>query len=112
MTEHLSTVATRAMQLWLHADESSLGWRFPDVTVSGYPGAFHTYASMSRLLAAESWPATDAPRSIAYFCDVHLTAADAPASDHRYPAREHARLPHDAVHQPEGEVRHLWPKHP
>jgi uncharacterized protein with NAD-binding domain and iron-sulfur cluster len=65
---------------------------------------------MSRLLAAESWPATDAPGSIAYFCDVHHAVADAPASDHRYPARERARLREDAIDYLEGDVRHLWPK--
>ncbi len=109
MTDHLGTVATRTMQLWLRVSEAALGWQVPDVTVSGYPGAFHTYASMSELLGAEAWPAGDRPESIGYFCHVHATADPPPADDVEYPAREHARLRADAIEFLRHDVRNIWP---
>lgn len=110
MTDHLGTVATRAMQLWLRADEPALGWNAPDITVSGYPGAFHTYASMTSLLDAEHWPAADAPKSLAYFCHVHPAGAPPPGADHGYPSRERERVAAAAVEYLETDVAHLWPQ--
>jgi uncharacterized protein with NAD-binding domain and iron-sulfur cluster len=110
MTEHLGTVATQNLQLWLRADEASLGWSIPDVTTSGYPGAFHTYASMSHLLVRELWPDDDQPLSLAYFCHV-LPAADPPsAEDADYPRREHERVRAGAEAFLRHDVRHIWPQ--
>jgi uncharacterized protein with NAD-binding domain and iron-sulfur cluster len=71
MVEHMGTVATQALQLWLTEDEVALGWRGPpDATVSGFVSPFDTWASMSHLVAAEEWPRTPRPKAIAYFCSV------------------------------------------
>jgi uncharacterized protein with NAD-binding domain and iron-sulfur cluster len=110
MTDHLGTVATRTMQLWLRVSEAALGWEMPDVTVSGYPGAFHTYASMSELLPAEAWSAVERPASIGYFCHVHPTGDPPPADDVDYPSREHARLRDDAIEFLRDDVANIWPK--
>lgn len=109
MTERLGTTPTQAMQLWLRVDERSLGWRGPGGTITGNPGAFHTYASMSHLILAERWPARDQPATLAYFC--HTLAADSPppASDADYPARELARVRVAAANFLRSDVRHLWP---
>ena len=110
MTDHLGTVATRSMQLWLRVSEAALGWKMPDVTVSGYPGAFHTYAAMSELLATEAWPPGNRPASIGYFCHVHETIEPPPADDVEYPVREHARVRDDAIEFLRHDVCNLWPR--
>jgi uncharacterized protein with NAD-binding domain and iron-sulfur cluster len=110
MTDHLGTVATQSMQLWLRVDEAALGCEAPDITASGYPGAFHTYASMSHLLLAEHWPVADHPRSIAYFCHV-LPAPEPPAAiagAGRSEAEEQLRT--RAIDFLRGDVSHLWPR--
>jgi uncharacterized protein with NAD-binding domain and iron-sulfur cluster len=109
MSDHLRTVATRTVQLWLRDDEHGLGWHVPDVTVSGYPGAFHTYASMSELLPLEQWPRGNGPRSIGYFCHVQPTPVVPPPSDATYPTREHALLRADVIEFLRRDVRTLWP---
>jgi uncharacterized protein with NAD-binding domain and iron-sulfur cluster len=108
MTEHLRTAATQAVQLWLRVDERELGWGVPDVTTSGYPGAFHTYASMSHLIAREHWPADDRPRSIAYFCHVLPTADPAPG-DAGSPGRAREQVRARTVEFLRRDVGHLWP---
>jgi uncharacterized protein with NAD-binding domain and iron-sulfur cluster len=86
MVDNVGTVATQALQLWLSEDERALGWSGPSgVTVSGFVTPFDTWASMSHLLPAEDWPATDRPRTIAYFCSVLDT------TDSRYGAPDAER---------------------
>jgi uncharacterized protein with NAD-binding domain and iron-sulfur cluster len=109
MTDHVGTVATQSMQLWLTVDEADLGWTVPDVTTSGYPGAFHTYASMTRLLAQEQWAPGREPRALAYFCHVLRTGPPPPLDDVDYPARELARVRAAAVEFLRQEAPHLWP---
>jgi uncharacterized protein with NAD-binding domain and iron-sulfur cluster len=109
MTDHLGTAATQGVQLWMTVDEDALGWHAPDVTTSGHPGAFHTYASMSHLLAREAWPSGDHPMSLAYFCHVLPAADPAPREDREYPSRERARVRARVVDYLMGDVRHLWP---
>jgi len=77
MVDNLGTVATQSLQLWLRADERTLGWSGPDgVTVSGFVKPFDTWASMSHLAPVEDWPDADRPRTIAYFCSA-LAPTDA-----------------------------------
>ncbi len=97
MTQGLGTVATQAMQLWLSVDEGSLGSPVVDSTMSGYPGAFHTHASMSHLLDVEQWPLDDRPASILYFCHALATAEPPDRTDAEYPQRELARVRAHAV---------------
>jgi uncharacterized protein with NAD-binding domain and iron-sulfur cluster len=92
------TVATQSLQLWLRADERELGWPYPGATVSGYVKPFDTYASMSHLIASETWPAEQRPRAIAYFCSVLRRGA----------GLEDVRAAADAFL--ERDVGHLWPR--
>ena len=70
MTRSIKTVATQSIQLWLRPDEPTLGWDRPGVTTSGYVAPLDTWASMPQTLWAESWPAEDDPKTVAYFCGV------------------------------------------
>jgi uncharacterized protein with NAD-binding domain and iron-sulfur cluster len=90
MTDQLGTVATQAMQLWLTVDDAELGVP-AGVTISGYPGRFHTYASMTHLLDVEQWPAERHPRSIIYLCHT-LQTDPSIAGDEAYPDRELRRV--------------------
>ena len=81
MTDGVSTVATQTMQLWLTEDEQTLGWSERDVTVSGYPGAFHTYAAMSELIDAESWPVDERPAALGLLLPRAATGPTPPPGD-------------------------------
>lgn len=70
MAQHLGTVATQALQVWMRPTDRELGWPYPGSTVTGYEPPFDTYASMTHVLATEDWPAAGAPGSVAYFCAV------------------------------------------
>ncbi|HEX5586482.1 MAG TPA: FAD-dependent oxidoreductase [Acidimicrobiia bacterium] len=87
MTDGLGTVATQAVQLWLTADETTLGAPSAAGTVTGVPGAFHTQASMSHLLAVEQWPPGERPASIVYSCHTLPDVAAPRDDDVGYPAR-------------------------
>jgi uncharacterized protein with NAD-binding domain and iron-sulfur cluster len=103
MVGAVATVPTQALQVWLRADERSLGWPAPGATTTGYPTPFDTYASMSHLLAGEEWPADDTPRSLAYFCSV---MADGEPPD---PVRARAAVRDDAVELLARRAAALWP---
>jgi uncharacterized protein with NAD-binding domain and iron-sulfur cluster len=108
MVENVGTVATQALQLWLSEDEKALGWSGPPgVTVSGFVKPFDTWASMPHLLAAEDWPESERPRTIAYFCSVLDTPGsrdvppDAEGATRAVRVRAQTFLDHD--------VATLWP---
>ena len=78
MISEVATVATQSLQLWLRPGEAALGWNFPASTVSGYLPPFDTYASMTHLLARETWPAAHRPATLGYFCgSLQLSEPDA-----------------------------------
>ena len=108
MVDNVGTVATQSFQLWLSEDEAALGWPGPaGATVSGFVKPFDTWASMGHLLAAEDWPETDRPRTIAYFCSVLDTpdgrdgAPDVQRETHAVRERARSFLDRD--------VATLWP---
>ena len=92
MTRHVRTVATQAFQLWIHPDESSLGWFRPGVTTSGYVAPFDTWASMPQTLWAENWPAEDDPKTVAYFCGVLDAPWPPDTEDQEYRRRSRDRV--------------------
>ena len=97
MTSHVRTVATQSFQLWLRADERTLGWDEPGVTTAGYIPPFETWASMGQTLWAEQWPAEDQPRSVAYFCGTLAAELPPRRYDPDYLPRHRARVLADAV---------------
>ena len=108
MVDHLGTVATQSLQLWLDEDEAALGWTGPEgATISGFVKPFDTWASMSHLLPVEDWPASHAPRSIAYFCSA-LAAPDQPVGTVD-PERERDGVRRRAREFLDHDVGTLWP---
>ncbi len=68
--------------------------------MSGFGDTFDTWASMTHLLARESWPSTGAPRSLAYLCSAM------PDTD---PAMGEPAVRDSLVRFLEGDVGSLWP---
>jgi uncharacterized protein with NAD-binding domain and iron-sulfur cluster len=68
LLQHVRTVATQAMQLWLRPDERALGWEGAAATVTGCGEPFDTFASLSHTIPYEDWPARDRPATAASFC--------------------------------------------
>jgi uncharacterized protein with NAD-binding domain and iron-sulfur cluster len=67
MFEHLPTVATQSMQLWLEEDPRALGWGGDPAVIDALAQPFNTYADMGHVLAHERWP-SGGPRGLAYLC--------------------------------------------
>ncbi|PPC75295.1 hypothetical protein C4K68_21935 [Pokkaliibacter plantistimulans] len=90
MTGKISTVATQAMQLWLNQDVEQLGWinYQPDEEAPEILGfdaqAMDSWADVSYLVARETWPVTDEPKDISYFCGVFNPDAPPPAPNVAY----------------------------
>jgi uncharacterized protein with NAD-binding domain and iron-sulfur cluster len=61
MVDHVGTVATQAVQLWLEPDERALGWDHPAVTITGCGHPLDTFASMSQTLPFGTGPPTPPP---------------------------------------------------
>lgn len=70
MVRRMGTAATCALQLWMRPSVEQLGWSRGSVTLTGFTSPYDTWSDMSHLLPMEDFPARDAPRSLAYFCNV------------------------------------------
>lgn len=109
MREHVKTVATQSVQLWLKKDLRELGWRRGPVVLTGIdlPSRFETWADMTHLLAAEpEHTAKKGVRSLAYLCGV-LSKKDIDAAEGMAPdalVEKHAK---DFL---AGTASKLWPK--
>jgi uncharacterized protein with NAD-binding domain and iron-sulfur cluster len=110
MAAHVGTVATQAFQIWLGPDEASLGCTRPGATVSAYVPPFDTWASMPQTLWAESWPGTQRPGTVAYFCgslDAPWPTTDDPS---RYVSRYNQQVQSAAVRFLDHHVGLYFPK--
>jgi uncharacterized protein with NAD-binding domain and iron-sulfur cluster len=103
MVDHVKTVPTQALQLWLRPSMPVLGWTQGPVTLSGFVPPFDTWADMGHLLPLEDWKT--APGALAYFCGV---LRDEPADTGR-PAARHAEVERNAQAFLTEHLRHLWP---
>ncbi|HEU4534307.1 MAG TPA: hypothetical protein VFS00_09325, partial [Polyangiaceae bacterium] len=112
MVEHVPTVGTQSMQLWLETPAEGLGELPPEpVIMTGYAQPFDTWSDMSQVLAYERWPADARPRTILYFCGPLLEQGPPPPfSDLDYPRRQAARAAASAATWLQGNVGALWPK--
>lgn len=109
MVDKVETVATQAFQVWMKEDMEMLGWRDPPGSLAAYVQPFDTWADMSHLAPAELWP--EEPRSIAYFCSVLRTGAEAAGGrPEDVDARaEHERVRAHAIRFLDRDVGRLWP---
>jgi uncharacterized protein with NAD-binding domain and iron-sulfur cluster len=103
MLDRIGTVATHAFQVWLTADERSLGWAYPGTTVSGFAKPFDTWASMSHLIGLEDWDPIAPPATLGYFCSTLPSAQVPEAGD----AASYTRA--QAVRFLERYSRFFWP---
>jgi uncharacterized protein with NAD-binding domain and iron-sulfur cluster len=103
MVDHVATVPTQSLQLWLRRRESELGWHHPRATVSGYLAPFDTYASMSHLIPREEWANGSGPETIAYFCSA------LPAGNGTDPEAARRAVRANAIDQLTHFVGHIWP---
>ncbi|MEY4550035.1 MAG: hypothetical protein RL685_6230, partial [Pseudomonadota bacterium] len=53
MLESCKCVATQAFQIWMNVDMAQLGWRQPQINVSGFVEPFDTWADMRQLIPQE-----------------------------------------------------------
>ncbi|PTL84474.1 NAD(P)-binding protein [Vitiosangium sp. GDMCC 1.1324] len=89
MVEHVKSVQTLSLQLWLGKELGELGWDMPPPLLSLYVDPMNTWADMSQVLHTEPWPEHHRPRSVQYFTGPQEGPdRPPPASDHGFPARE------------------------
>ena len=118
MVEHVKTVATQALQLWVADDMESLGWSALPVTLSGFVEPFDTWADMRHLLSAESWNEEadpEPPRAIAYFCSALEDKGPAPERPAPGGFLDYIREREDEVRDNavaflNCDIRSIWPK--
>jgi uncharacterized protein with NAD-binding domain and iron-sulfur cluster len=113
--QHVKTVQTQALQLWLTPTTQALGWQTPaGVKEAPVLGAYYepidTWADMSDLIRRETWPDTHLPQSIAYFCgplpDAHPIP---PFSDHAFPDQQLTRYRELSRDFLDEQMQDLWP---
>lgn len=108
MCEHVTTVPTQAMQIWLDKPREELGWTTPipkDRRPDGGYGSDNTpigatfanpqsgSADFSHLIDHEAWPADATPRAVWYLCGPMDDYDEVPPfSDHDYPKRMKDRV--------------------
>jgi hypothetical protein len=70
MIDHVKTVRTQSVQLWVNRDTHGLGWMHGQVSFSAFVHPFDTWADLSHLIEAEApGPAGQDPaRGVHYFC--------------------------------------------
>jgi uncharacterized protein with NAD-binding domain and iron-sulfur cluster len=109
MVREVKTIATQAFQLWLREPVEALGWRGPPINLTGFPGAFETWADMRQLIPEESFP--EAPGGIAYFCSSLHTPPGVPSRDETsHPLDQRKRVRDAAIHFLNHEITALWPQ--
>lgn len=108
MVDHVKSVATQAIQIWLSSDMHELGWAKGQTVLSGFTEPFDTWADMRHLISQERWPT--APRALAYFCSV-LPDAGSSADQLRaeYPAQQREQVRRNAIQFLNRDIAHLWP---
>ncbi|PTL78759.1 FAD-dependent oxidoreductase [Vitiosangium sp. GDMCC 1.1324] len=108
MVQQVKTVPTQALQIWMSASMSELGWNEPPINISGFVEPFDTWADMSHLASEESWPWP--PASIAYFCSVLPDVPEEERVRPAFPEEQHERVRRNCVHFLREDIVHLWPQ--
>jgi uncharacterized protein with NAD-binding domain and iron-sulfur cluster len=104
--EHLRTVPTQAMQLWLHKPAPALGDYDPGAVVGGFVEPYDTWADMPQLVAQERVGGA----TVAYFCNV-LADTPPPVRGHAGPwlAERNALVRAQALRFLTRDIGTLWP---
>jgi uncharacterized protein with NAD-binding domain and iron-sulfur cluster len=113
MVEHVKTVQTQAMQLWLTRDLVELGWTRPSPLLTGYAYPHSTWADFSHLLPREGWSSARAelPRSLAYFCGPMVERTRPPGEEeHDFPERARRAAQESGRRWIQHHLARLWPE--
>ncbi len=108
MVDHVRSVPTQALQIWLREDMEALGWSGPPANVSGFVHPFDTWADMRHLIAEESF--VRPPRALAYFCSALPDASPAEQQRDDYAALRRDEVRRNAVRFLNRDVVQLWPR--
>lgn len=119
MVAAVPTVQTQAMQLWVKATASQLGFDPGTILptedpacVSAFVKPFDTYVDLSDIRERECWYPSDKVRQLAYFCTTMKDPAHIPdpGTDPGFPAREHERVKRAALAFVSDHLKILWPR--
>ncbi|GAB4110219.1 MAG: hypothetical protein OHK0013_46040 [Sandaracinaceae bacterium] len=92
LRDHVTTVQTQCIQLWLTRTATELGRPGPQGFTGAYAQPFNTWADLTDLLRTERWAGEGAPRSVIYLCGPMRDAPVTPPYDaHGFPERERER---------------------
>ncbi len=109
MVDHVKSVPTQALQLWLTEDVGTLGWKGPSANVSGFVEPFDTWADMPQLIAREEFQKP--VKAVAYFCSVLPDAKSKAAAERAdYPERRRAEVRENAIEFLNRHVHTFWPR--
>jgi uncharacterized protein with NAD-binding domain and iron-sulfur cluster len=108
MVEHVKTVPTQALQVWMSEDMKALGWNDGPVNISGFVEPFDTWADMTHLASEESH--RDDVRAIGYFCSVLPDAPGEQTARPSYPNERRAEVKENAIRFLNQDIVHLWPR--
>ncbi len=108
MVRHVRTVPTQAFQLWMRNDARELGWKHPQVNLSGFVAPFDTWADMSHLIPEEGW--REPVKSIAYFCSVLPDVAPERHVNEAFAKEQRGVVRNNAIRFLETEIKALWPE--
>ncbi len=113
MLDHLPTVQTQALQVWLKPDNAGLGWPYWKegryiLDINQDP--FDTWADMSHLLIREMWPGEHFPCSVHYFCSALPGPKLAPPpSEDAFPEQALKQVEQHAADLLERTAPRIWP---
>ncbi len=111
MLDHVKTVQTASMQLWLDADAERLGASLIRRSATACTEPISTWSDMSFLLRRERWSPEAPPRYLAYFCGELADAPEVPpSSDHAFPERMLAVYRKTAREWLEKNTGSIWPR--
>jgi uncharacterized protein with NAD-binding domain and iron-sulfur cluster len=111
MVAKVLTIQTQGFQVWLKPSLAEAGWELDSPILGAYVEPIDTWADMSQLLKVENWPATSAPKQLAYFCGVMKDAPHIPGPEtHDFPAQEYERTKATAVDYLKSKLTYLLPR--
>jgi uncharacterized protein with NAD-binding domain and iron-sulfur cluster len=111
--EHVTTVRTQALQLWLRKPACELGF-----TVGGRPivtwlysddSPLNVYGEYTELIPMEGWPPDDAPKLVGYFCSTMPDDGEDPFEPFPDRAKAHDQVHENVVELLDGGVATLFP---
>lgn len=112
-SDNIGAVATQAYQVWARRNLHEMGWQCSvadgeEPVLSGFTEPFDTWASMNQLLCRETWPVSDEPLGVSYFCNVFTVSNYPPVDQHDFPARCADEVKASAIGQLDHDIRALW----